>query len=61
MGLCSVMVPVGSMLSSGALIVFKAFVNRVGRRPVVFFLPFVTVQSLSWQGEALGVVIHYGM
>ena len=35
MGLCSVMVPVGSMLSSGALIVFKAFVNRVGRGPVV--------------------------
>jgi len=35
MGLCSVMVPVGSMLSSGVLIVFKAFVNRVGRGPVV--------------------------
>ena len=35
MGLCSVMVPVGSILGGGALIVLKSFVNRVGRGPVV--------------------------
>ena len=35
MGLCSVMVPVGSILGGGALILFKSFVNRVGRGPVV--------------------------
>ena len=63
MGLCSVMVPVGSMLSSGALIVFKAFVNRVGRGPVVciglnIFLFFFAICHNSWQGEALGVVIY---
>ena len=63
MGLCSVMVPVGSMLSSGLLIVFKAFVNRVGRGPVVciglnIFLFFFAICHNSWQGEALGVVIY---
>jgi len=35
MGLCSVMVPVGSIFGGGALILFKSFVNRVGRGPVV--------------------------
>ena len=35
MGLCSVMVPVGSILGGGALILLKSFVNRVGRGPVV--------------------------
>ena len=35
MGLCSVMVPVGSILGGGVLILLKSFVNRVGRGPVV--------------------------
>ena len=67
MGLCSVMVPVGSMLSSGVLIVFKAFVNRVGRGPVVciglkiflfFFAICHDVITINWQGDTLGVVIY---
>ena len=52
MGLCSVMVPVGSILGGGVLILLKSFVNRVGRGPVVCTgLNFATSSSSLYASQ----------
>ena len=58
MGLCSVMVPVGSIFGGGALILFKSFVNRVGRSPVVCTGQICTSSPLNIVGSSIKSSFH---
>ena len=58
MGLCSVMVPVGSIFRGGALILFKSFVNRVGRSPVVCTGQICTSSPLNIVGSSIKSFFH---
>ena len=63
MGLCSVMVPIGSIFGGGALILFKSFVNRVGRGPVVCIGQICTSSPPSTllvaPSRALSITAHH--
>ena len=62
MGLCSVMVPVGSIFGGGALILLKSVVNRVGRGPVVCIGRLCTSSPstlLVPMSKALSITTHH--